>query len=62
MFDPKEVDLNKDPSFFMDIKDQVEQICEAWGQIERIYVQQSSAGNVWIKFGGDEADAVKSSV
>jgi len=52
MFDPKEVDLQQDPSYFMDIKDQVEEACQTWGQIERIYVEQNSHGNVWIKFGG----------
>lgn len=31
MFDPKEVDLQQDPSYFMDIKDQVEEACQAWG-------------------------------
>ena len=62
MFDPKEVDLQQDPSYFMDIKDQVEEACQAWGQIERIYVEQNSPGNVWIKFGGAQADAIQSAV
>ena len=62
MFDATQVDLRMDPSVVMDIKDQVEEACQAWGQIERIYVEQNSPGNVWIKFGGPQSDAIQSSI
>jgi hypothetical protein len=39
MFDPTNVDLNKDPAFFIEIKEQVYDVCQEWGAIDRIYVE-----------------------
>ena len=53
MFDPDQVDLKKDPAFFIDIKEQVEDICKefaAQNRIEKVWVEQNSPGNVWVKF------------
>ena len=55
MFDNSVVDLNRDPNFYIDIKNEVESVCSSWGMIERIYIEQESLGNVWIKFGGKDA-------
>jgi len=50
MFDPDQVDLRKDPAFFIDIKEQVEDICrEMEGRVEKVWVEQNSPGNVWIR-------------
>ena len=54
MFDPTQVDLQKDPSFFMDIKDQVASVCNDFGKIERIYPEQNSDGFVWVQFRADD--------
>ena len=54
MFDPTQVDLRKDPSFFMDIKDQVTSVCNDFGKTERIFVEQNSDGHVWVKFHADD--------
>ena len=42
MFDSKQVDLDKDPSFFIDIKNSVQEVCQSWGKIDHIYVEQKS--------------------
>ena len=52
MFDPKIVDLNKDPSFFIEIKEQVYDLCSDMGKVYKIFVEQNSQGNVWVKFDG----------
>ena len=55
MFDSDAVDLNKDPSFFIKVKEEVQEICKDWGKVERIFVELNSAGHVWVKYGGDDA-------
>lgn len=49
MFDPVAVDLKKDPAYFIDIKEQVEDVCSEFGKVEKAWVEQA-AGNVWVKF------------
>ncbi len=50
MFDPDLADLRKDPAFFIDIKEQVEDICrEMGGRVEKVWIEQNSPGNVWIR-------------
>jgi len=39
MFDPALVDLKKDPAFFIDIKEQVEDICNEMGKVEKVWVE-----------------------
>jgi hypothetical protein len=50
MFDQLQVDLKKDPAFFIDIKEQVEEICREFGDVSKAWVEQNSPGNVWVKF------------
>ena len=50
MFDATQVDLRKEPAFFMDVKDQVASVCADFGKVERIYVEQNSDGHVWVQF------------
>lgn len=54
LFEPMNIDLKKDPSFFIDIKDQVMQVCQEFGKVDKIFVEQRSDGHVWVRFG--EAD------
>lgn len=53
MFDPTTVNLTEDPQFFIDIRDQVLDICEEYGKVDKVWVDQQSKGNVWIKFSKD---------
>ena len=63
MFDAAQVDLQEDPSFFLDIKEQVQDICEEMGgRVDKIYVEQNSAGNVWVKYMRDNLEAAKKAV
>ena len=48
MFDTTQVDLKNEPSFFMDIKDQVSAVCGQFGKVDRVYVEQNSDGFVWV--------------
>jgi RNA-binding protein 39 len=51
MFDPAQVDLRKDPAFYLDIKEQVEDVCrELSARVEKVWVEQNSGGNVWVRF------------
>jgi hypothetical protein len=60
MFDPEGVDLRKDPAFFIDIKEQVEDICkELGGRVEKIWVEQNSPGNVWVKVNKNDISAAQ---
>ena len=60
MFDTTQVDLKSDPSFFMDIKDQVASVCNGFGKVDRIYVEQNSDGSVWVQFKDDDiSSAIK---
>ena len=54
LFDATTVDLKKDPSFFIDIKDQVMQVCQEFGKIDKIFVEQRSNGHVWVRFTQEE--------
>ena len=50
MFDPSNVDLKRDPSFFLDVKEQVYEVCSESGKVEKVWIEQNSKGNVWVKF------------
>lgn len=51
MFDLKKVDLKKDASFFIDIKDQIKVCCTDFGKVVQIQVDQgSSEGRIWVRF------------
>jgi len=39
MFDPDQVDLKKDPAYFIDIKEQVEEVCSEFGKVEKVWVE-----------------------
>lgn len=53
MFDLKVVDLKKEPFFFREIQDQVLDMCEEVGKVEKVWVDDKSEGNVWVKFASD---------
>jgi hypothetical protein len=57
MFDPSHADLRKDPTFFLDIKEQVEDVCKELGRLEKVWVEQNSPGNVWVKFAKTDIEA-----
>lgn len=62
MFDQNSVDLDKDPTFYVEIKNQISQVAQDCGKIDIVFVEQKSAGNVWLRFGGDPEEAASSAV
>ena len=55
MFDRKKVDLQKDPNFYIDIKDQVKACCSDFGRVVLVFVEQASdEGRVWVKFDSND--------
>ncbi|CAI2370299.1 unnamed protein product [Moneuplotes crassus] len=53
LFDPTSVDLEKEPHFYREIEDQVLDICEEVGKVDKVWVDTKSQGNVWVKFSKD---------
>jgi hypothetical protein len=49
MFESSEVDLKREPGYFIEIEEQVLDLCEEIGQVDQVWVDESK-GNVWIKF------------
>jgi hypothetical protein len=39
MFDHESVDLKRDPAYFIDIKEQVEEVCKEIGRVEKVWVE-----------------------
>lgn len=39
MFDPNLIDLKKDPAAYIDIKEQVEEVCGELGKVEKVWVE-----------------------
>ena len=59
MFDQQSVDLEKDPHFFLEVKEQVLDVCEEMGKVDKVWVEQNSNGNVWIRFSKDSLQGAK---
>lgn len=53
LFDPTEMNLDEERDFFQEIKDQVLDICEEVGKVDKVWVDDKSRGNVWVKFNID---------
>ena len=55
MFDPRKVDLTKDPSFFIELKDSIKQTCSDFGKVQQVYLEEKSeAGRIWVKFDSND--------
>ncbi|KAF9682436.1 hypothetical protein SADUNF_Sadunf05G0108700 [Salix dunnii] len=54
MFDPA---TETEPDFDLDIKEDVEEECSKYGQVEHIFVDKNSAGCVYLRFNSIEAAA-----
>ena len=39
MFEPEQVDLKRDPAYFIDVKEQVEEVCGEMGKVEKVWVE-----------------------
>lgn len=59
MFDPTQIDFKEEPNFFLDIKEQVLDICEELGKVDKVWVDEKSQGNVWVKFSQDSVKGAR---
>ncbi len=41
MFDPSEVDLTKEPEYFIDLKAEVTGECKKYGDFDSLFIEQS---------------------
>merc|ERR1711957_437222 len=57
LFYPEEVNLVEEPDFYEETKLDVKDECSIYGDVEKIWVEQNSMGNVWIKFANNNFTA-----
>lgn len=57
LFDPSKVNLAEEPEFYEDTKLDVQDECSNFGQVEKIWVEENSVGNVWVKFANNDTAA-----
>lgn len=50
LFDPTQVNLLDDPDFYTETCLDVKEECTLFGEVEKIWIEENSLGNVWIKF------------
>jgi len=62
LFDLSEVNLEEDSTFFLDIRDEVLDECKEIGEVEDIFVDQTSNGDVWVKFAHRNIEAAKRAI
>ncbi len=56
MYDVTSVDIKANSSFFIEVKDDVMDVCQEMGRVEKIWVEQNNSGNVWVKFHRDHLE------
>ena len=54
LFDVAKVDLKKEPSFYIDIKDQVKMVCSDFGKVMQVHIEQGSLGHVWVRYDSND--------
>jgi len=50
MFDLEEVDLAKEPTYFVDLKEEIEEECNKYGEVGQVFIEANKEGNIWVKF------------
>lgn len=50
LFVPEEINLIEEPDFYEETKLDVKEECSIFGEVQKIWVEENSLGNVWIKF------------
>ena len=62
LFVPNEVNLAEEPDFYEETKLDVKEECSIYGEIEKIWVEENSAGNVWMKFAENNFNAAAKAI
>ena len=50
MFELSDPRVKSEPTFFQDIEDQILDECESVGQVNKVWADQKSNGNIYVKF------------
>jgi len=50
MFVMDEVDLSKEPTYFVDLKEEIEEECNKYGEVLQTFIEANKEGNIWVKF------------
>jgi RNA-binding protein 39 len=58
LYDPGNVDLQNEPTFYEDIEEDVKEECIGFGQIEKFWLEKSQA-RVWVKYANRNFNAAK---
>eukprot|EP00826_Nyctotherus_ovalis_P017925 TRINITY_DN1530_c0_g2_i4.p1 TRINITY_DN1530_c0_g2~~TRINITY_DN1530_c0_g2_i4.p1 ORF type:complete len:179 (+),score=53.43 TRINITY_DN1530_c0_g2_i4:1839-2375(+) len=62
LFDLSLVDLEKEPTYFLEVREDVLAECSDCGEVEDIFVDQTSNGDVWVKFANKNVNAAKKAI
>ena len=62
LFDPASINIHEEPDFYRDTKEDVTNECSNFGKVEKVFVDQTSTGNVWVKFENNNWQAARASV
>jgi RNA-binding protein 39 len=62
LFDPALVNLTTEPDFFNETRDDVKEECRSFGEVESVFIDPMSRGNVWVKFSGNNVTAAKAAM
>jgi hypothetical protein len=57
LFMPEEINLVEEPDFYEETKLDVNEECSIYGEVEKIWVEENSMGNVWVKFANNNYTA-----
>jgi hypothetical protein len=57
LFDPSQVNLSEEAEFYEDTRLDVKDECSNYGEVEKIWVEENSFGNVWVKFANNNNTA-----
>lgn len=62
LFDPSQIDKAKEPNYFTDLRDDVMDECSCFGAVETVWIEESSMGNVWVKFSHNNIEAARNAM
>ena len=62
LFDPSQIDKVKEPNYFTDLRDDVMDESSCFGGVETVWIEESSMGNVWVKFSHNNIEAARNAM
>ena len=62
LFDPSAVNLSVEPNFYRETREDVTNECSNFGKVDKVQVDESSTGNVWVRFSNNNWQAARAAV